>query len=1225
MIIRLFFLSFIFSLFTIGVSQNLNPYDKHKIRVKFKRDDRNRLKRNIQSSTANLRNNRSGIRSIDQINKKHIVKNLRQLHHTKRAGLIKKHEKYDMDLWYEIEVEDEVTAELIAEYQADEHILIAEPIYEAVLTDHNTLAETTAVVNDPKFAEQWHYENTGQTDGTVDADIDLEAAWGIETGDESVIVAIMDAGIQVDHEDLAEAMWVNKAEANGIEGVDDDGNGYIDDINGYNFYNYQGEITTHYHGTHISGTVGAVSNNGIGVAGVAGGNGTKKGVKLMACQIFSSQGYSAGGYSIAQAYVYSADNGAVISQNSWSFYHPSSTPSYMKEAIDYFIETAGTDDEGNQTGPMKGGIVIFASGNNGGLNRYAPAEYEKVIAVASTNNDDEKSDFANYADWVDIAAPGKGIISTDLNNSYSIRQGTSMACPHVSGVAALIVSKYKGENLTPDIVRKRLLYTTDNVDHANDRYPKFIGTGRLNAYSALLDEGELPPNVITDLTITDTQQTSITLQWTAPTNTDGIYTTNASYYELRYSTEPITKDNFESAVIIETSKPKNASELETLVVDNLLPFTQYYFALTSGDIHANKADISNVATTSTLDASEIEIPITTLSLSIDPNEIKSISFEVINNGTADLVYAVEEVSSAYTSGSAFIKEENNALVAAVSNGTIDLSINAANYAPNNYTEQITITTNDPLTPTVYLMLSVHVNGTPDIDYPASINFGEIYTNQVITKSIKVKNNGTDTLKIYNVTSSSEIYTVEQKAVELYIGDSAYYDISIASDEVKAYEASTFILQTNLNATPSIQVFGGVITSPVSIEELEEDLLTGFTDKQNIKISNEDATTGISYDISIQYGDSINNYYDASIAYIQGIDEELATILTDGHAKRLQMLSTEPSIATLDSFELLIIHHELSSLSNTTIETIRTWVKEGHNLAIYGGEDVFNSVEKANDLLFETGITLEVLSSNDNTYSDSWDYFYYPDHRSSPKIFEGSYLITSTNVHMNISNPAVPLLHNEKPEFPSPIYDHAVVASSYLGKGKVLVYSCDVYDNNTNSYFPILAKSLDWLIEPKGWLSTNTEAHTLSLGRDSTIQMDFSSKGLKSGEYHAQVHIHTNNEVGVNNYFSIPVFLRVFEESIVDANGSIQSQANENAVFPNPSDGNFGIKVNSKVSEFFAKIYTQDGRLVSQKNITKTNGSDVINFDISNSPNGVYYINIESEGSFRENFKAFIKR
>ena len=1203
----------------------MNAYDKHKIRVKFKREDRNRLKRNTQNSSANLRNNRSGINSIDQINRKHTVKHVRQLHHTKRASLVKKHEKYDIDLWYEIEVEDEVTAELIAEYQADEHILIAEPIYEAVLTDHNSLAATSAIVNDPKFAEQWHYENTGQTDGTVDADIDLEAAWGIETGDESVIVAIMDAGIQVDHEDLADAMWVNEAEANGIAGVDDDGNGYIDDINGYNFYDYQGEITTHYHGTHISGTVGAVSNNGIGVAGIAGGNGTKKGVRLMACQIFSSQGYSAGGYSIAQAYVYSADNGAVISQNSWSFYNPMSTPSYMKEAIDYFIETAGTDDEGNQTGPMKGGIVIFASGNNGGLNRYAPAEYDKVIAVASTDNDDKKSGFANYADWVDIAAPGRGIISTDLNNSYSSRQGTSMACPHVSGVAALIVSKYKGENLTPNAVQKRLLYTTDNIDHANDAYPTFKGTGRVNAYSALLDEGELPPNVITDLTITDTQQTSIRLQWTAPTNTDGIFTTNASYYELRYSTEPITQDNFENAIVIETSTPKNAGEIETLTVEDLTPFTPYYFALVSGDIHANEAEISNIATTSTLDASEIAIPINTFSLSIDPNEIKSLNFEMMNNGTADLTYTIQEISSAYDDSNIFIKEDNNSPIAPASNATVSLIINAENYIPNNYTEQITISTNDPLTPTVYLTVNIHVNGTPEIDYPASINFGEIYLNQQVTKSIKIKNSGTDTLKIYSIASSSEIYSIEEKATELYIGDSVYYDITIASNEVKDYEASTFTLHTNLNASPSIQVFGGIISSPVTIEEMQEDLLTGFIDKQNIKISNEGAATDISYDISIQYGDSINNYYDASIAYIEEIDEELATILTDGHAKRLQMLSTELSIATLDSFELLIIHHELSSLSNTTIETIRTWVKDGHNLAIYGGEDVFNSVDKANDLLFETGISLETLSASNNTYSGSWDYFYYPDHRSSPKIFEGSYLITSTNVHMNISSPAVPLLHNERPEFPSPIYDYAVVASSYLGKGKVLVYSCDVHDDNTNSYFPIIAKSLDWLIEPKGWLSTNTEAHTLSQGSDSTIQMDISSKGLKSGEYLAQVHIHTNNEEGVNNYFSIPVSLKVYEESIVDAENNLISNTNENAVFPNPSNGNFEIKVNSNASQFLTKIYTQDGRLVSQKSMSKADNSDVIDFDISNSPNGIYYINVEGDENFRENFKVFIKK
>ena len=175
-------------------------------------------------------------------------------------------------------------------------------------------------------------------------------------------------------------------DSNGEEGVDDDGNGYIDDVYGYNFADNKGGAPVpdaDFHGTHVAGTVAARNNNGIGVCGVAGGDGTpNSGVRIMSTGVFSGK-RGQGGF--AKAFVYAADNGAVISQNSWGNQAPGRTPGSYRDAIDYFIKYAGCDNDGNQLAdsPMKGGVVIIASGNSNSEERYAPGEYGPAIAVLS--------------------------------------------------------------------------------------------------------------------------------------------------------------------------------------------------------------------------------------------------------------------------------------------------------------------------------------------------------------------------------------------------------------------------------------------------------------------------------------------------------------------------------------------------------------------------------------------------------------------------------------------------------------------------------------------------------------------------------------------------------------------------------------------------------------------------------------------------------------------------
>ena len=320
---------------------------------------------------------------------------------------------------------------------------------------------TETPFNDPGLSLQWHYHNEGNLPNSVaGADINLYRAWKVTAGSREVIVAVVDGGIDYNHEDLRDNVWINEDEQAGNEDLDN--NGYRGDVYGWNFVSDISTIIPHSHGTHVAGTIAAVNNNGKGVCGIAGGSGVLDGVRVMSCQIFEPSddpgGKSKGSQKIPQAIVYGANNGAVISQNSWSYVFEQGSTPYLnastKAAIDYFIEYAGLDENGNQVGPMKGGIVIFAAGNDDSDRDAYPAKYEKVLSVASMAPDFVKAYYSNYADWVDITAPGGSyryggkyndacpVYSTIPGNAYGYKQGTSMACPHVSGVAALVVSAF---------------------------------------------------------------------------------------------------------------------------------------------------------------------------------------------------------------------------------------------------------------------------------------------------------------------------------------------------------------------------------------------------------------------------------------------------------------------------------------------------------------------------------------------------------------------------------------------------------------------------------------------------------------------------------------------------------------------------------------------------------------------------------------------------------------
>ncbi|MEP2773391.1 MAG: S8 family serine peptidase [Fulvivirga sp.] len=561
-----------------------------------------------------------------------------------------KHRRHGLHLWYEVTFDKSTKVQnAVKAFSGLTDIQISEPLYEKAIIGYNPLkikkVSLTTDPDDPQYEDQWHYNNTGQTGGTAGADISLPQAWNIETGNSDIIVAVTDGGIDVNHEDITANMWVNTAEIPG-NGVDDDGNGYIDDVNGYGFGDNSGTIPADFHGTHVGGTVAAVTNNGVGVAGVAGGDGSGDGVRLMSCAAFGE--FGTGGF--AETYIYGADMGAVISQNSWGYTSPGVFEQAVLDAIDYFIAEAGFDEFGNPNGPMQGGIVIFAAGNDGSDGDWYPGVYEPVVAVGGTDHNDDEYVFSNRGDWVDLAAPAVNVLSTLPGNSYGSLTGTSMACPHVSGVAGLVISQNAG-NITPGQVRARLEQTTDPLPGL-----EFLGTGRLNAFAALQQDDGVAPEAISDLVAADKDLSSVTLSWTAPADAGN---GSATSYDIRYSTSVIDAANFDAATPV--ASPPGASvagTVESYTVTGLTPATNYYFAIKSADFFGNSSEISNVVSETTNEPPVASVTPASLVSDLTTGESEIQNLIISNAGNGPLEYNVSLGGTTFTPASSSSADKN---------------------------------------------------------------------------------------------------------------------------------------------------------------------------------------------------------------------------------------------------------------------------------------------------------------------------------------------------------------------------------------------------------------------------------------------------------------------------------------------------------------------------------------------------------------------------------------
>ena len=331
------------------------------------------------------------------------------------------------------------------------------------LVEENTIGTygVGGVPSDPMFSSQWNMHNTGQSGGTPDADVDAVEAWGIEDGDPGIVVAVADSGTNWNHQDLIGNIWMNADEV--LDGSDTDGNGYVDDVRGWDFdFNDNDPNGAFWHGTSVASVVASRGENGVGLVGLAGGGQDGVGVKVMCLNVGS---FAPNASVLDDAILYAADNGAHVVTMSLSI--------GFSAAVDAAVAAADAM-----------GVFIDCAAGNGGFSVSYPATLPEVMAVGSTNRFDNVSGFSNHGPEVEISAPGEDITMCDLpSTSYHVNSGTSFAAPHVAALAALILSA--DPSMSNADVRAHIMATADDIGAPG--HDDFAGAGRINAHAALVD------------------------------------------------------------------------------------------------------------------------------------------------------------------------------------------------------------------------------------------------------------------------------------------------------------------------------------------------------------------------------------------------------------------------------------------------------------------------------------------------------------------------------------------------------------------------------------------------------------------------------------------------------------------------------------------------------------------------------------------------------------------
>ncbi len=637
-------------------------------------------------------------------------------------------------------------------------------------------ATTAYYFNDSYLNKQWGLYNDGsKTNFVADVDINVVPLWkeGV-VGSSDVIVSVVDGGISK-HKDL---------------------DGVVDYDNSYNFVDMKTTTVGHCHGTHVAGIIGALSNNDYGIAGIAGGNVSENlsGVKIISSQVFRAENSDETDYEaddetaddFEAAIKWGADHGAVISNNSWgnsykteSQARNATTSSSMKAAIDYFNKYAGMSADGTtQVGPMAGGVVFFAAGNDGWAYAH-PADYEGCVAVGAIGPSGSRTSYSNYGSWVDICAPGGEsatsgstsgyIISLYATSGYLYMCGTSQASPMVAGVAALVVSHCGGQGFTREDLLEAL-YNTSNTTLVSTTSK--IG-GLVDAYNAV-HYFSSSANPVTTAPLTDVNSNSVTVKWVVPADSEG---NPVKSYRVYYGK---SQSGLGDEYVNATAGNAAVGEYASAEITGLDFSTTYYTAVSSYSSTADIQEMSPVASFTTGENHAPEITLETTDLSFKSHVTGLIEFSFSDPDGHD-------VTATFDGGDA-----DGASVITTSSSTASIYVDCLQLNPGTYTGTLTATDEYGLTATKDVTFTVEENHAPeyvsDLSY---LYYPELYTSQTISCANLFNDEDGEDLVFSYLVSNSKVITVKESSSDLVIYSLNYgtVDLTITAKDARGEKAS----------------------------------------------------------------------------------------------------------------------------------------------------------------------------------------------------------------------------------------------------------------------------------------------------------------------------------------------------------------------------------------------------------------------------------------------------
>ncbi len=970
----------------------------------------------------------------------------------------------------------------------DEALAVCRKSGSVARAEPNYIIAIADAPNDPLFPEQWSLNNTGSPGGVAGADICALDAWALAAGSRDVLVAVLDTGIDLDHPDLADNIFVNPGEVPSNH-VDDDGNGFVDDVSGWDFRNDDAyPFDDHGHGTHCAGIIGAVGDNDLGTAGVAWE------VSILPLKLMNQSGVGSNADAV-DCIGYCVLMGADIMSASWC----GGSYSWALEQALWEASSAGV-------------LFVTAAGNSGqNADDFPiyPSCYESpnIISVAAT---DESDALASELDWssnygtttVDIAAPGTRIMSSAVGGGHALMSGTSCAAPHVAGVLALMLADSPGA--TADELKLRLLSSAEPVPGLAGL---IVSEGRLNAHAAIAGPDSVPPGRVTDLTAGEVGSTRTDLTWSAvgDDGTAGV----ATGYDIRYDLTEITEATFGAAPqVSEAPTPAPSGSLQMVRVSGLSPAATWYFAVKTFDEYGNVSQISNIASAVTLGPPAVSASPDSIAVSVLSGQTGGAPLGLANTGEGLLDWE----ASVEPPVSWLAPEPGAGAVAAGESCLVEVVFDASGTPPGIHRATLVFATNDPDQPVLEVPARLEVIGVPVIETgPALVDFGEVFVEYSSVESVFVWNRGTATLTVGAVDIAGEGFDSPGGPFALEPGESRKAGVTFAPETEGEHEGE-LRFESNDPTTPLVVVplIGSAVPAPVVVaspDSIGAALLSGEFTTRSFQIENAGGSPLTwTTDREPAFGDSGGACELAGtvIARDRHHGEHpsglWSVIIGDLIARGASVIEIDEPLtqAILGEIDVLWVTDCSEEWSEQETVALGEWVRDGGGLLLEGDETT--STVAYNAILRETRSGI-VYSSTDGVPGTT--------------TLVSSHVVTDgvRSVYFYSNSASIPVADPPSRSVVLDLGGTPAVVVSIPGRGRVAALADEAFHDGhiVDGDNRLLGNQIfDWLATGVDWLALDPVGGTLLAGEGRVVEVSLGRAGLLGGAYATELNMLTND-------------------------------------------------------------------------------------------------------------------